>query len=510
VRIQAGVRHGLEEAAGAGHVLAPFARLTEQAAARLAVDLNLCEKAVSALAHAGDVVVESTLDDDDKVVYDAGLYRAECAVSVGLRRLLDAPRTAIGVDLGRAIAWYEKSAGIELASQQAEAVRRAIQEPVVVITGGPGVGKTTIIRGIVSILVRKGLRVALAAPTGRAAKRLAEATGHPAATVHRLLEWRPAEGQFGRNSDRPLEADLLVIDEASMLDIRLSADVLAAMATGTRLLLVGDVDQLPSVGPGTVLRDVIASGSVPTVRLTEIFRQASHSLIVMNAHRIQNGELPLANSTDEDTRDFFVMEENNPGEAAELVRNLVTTRLPQHYGLHPHDIQVLTPMRRGELGVGHLNDLLQATLTAGAAEVRVGARTFREGDRVMQLRNNYNEDVFNGDTGRVISVDSDKSELVVRFDDREVHYATEHLDELALSYASTIHKAQGSEYPAVVIPVHTQHYIMLQRNLLYTAVTRAKRLVVLVGSWKALGIAVHNAEIAARGSRLVARLQGDA
>jgi exodeoxyribonuclease V alpha subunit len=420
------------------------------------------------------------------------------------------------VDADRAIARYQAEAQITLAPQQAEAVRRALAEPVLVITGGPGVGKTTIVRGIVNTLVREGLTVALAAPTGRAAKRLQEATGQPAATLHRLLEWRPADGVFGRNVTRPLQADLLVVDEASMIDIRLMADLLAALADGTRLVLVGDVDQLPSVGPGMVLRDVIASGRVPTVRLTEIFRQAAASLIVINAHRIHDGVepemgAPPAQGPAADKRDFFFIEDDDPAHAAETIRDLVATRLPRRYGFSSSDIQVLTPMHRGELGATTLNRLLQDAITPGRPELRTGARVFRVGDRVMQIRNNYDRDVFNGDVGEVLRVaggseESGESQAVVRFDDREVSYAADDLDELTLAYAATVHKSQGSEYPAVIVPVHTQHYVMLQRSLLYTAVTRGKKLVVLIGTRKALRIAVNNAEVAARCSRLAARL----
>jgi exodeoxyribonuclease V alpha subunit len=509
VRVAAGVRHVLDEAGGVGHVFLPRERLVADAAARLEVAPELVEAAVDRLAGTGEVVVEGA--GSDAAVYELGLYRAERALAAGLLRLL-AGGGAARVDplsLPLAIASYERQAGITLAAQQAAAIRRATMEPVVVITGGPGVGKTTIVRGIVGILAAHGLRVALAAPTGRAAKRLSEATGKPAATLHRLLEWRPGEGIFGRNRQRPLEADLLVVDEASMLDVRLGADLVAACADGTRLVLVGDVDQLPSVGPGTVLRDVIASGSVPTVRLTEIFRQAASSLIVINAHRIHDGLLPEAGAGPADTRDFFFLEEEDPARAALLVRDLVATRLPRKYGLRPEDIQVLAPMHRGDLGAGHLNRLLQEALTGGAGgdELKSGGRAFRAGDRVMQLRNDYDKEVWNGDIGHVLRASAADAELWVRFDDREVRYGSEELDQMALAYAATVHKAQGSEYPAVVVPVHTQHYVMLQRNLLYTAVTRGKRLVVLVGSRKALAIAVRNGDLAARCSRLAARLK---
>jgi exodeoxyribonuclease V alpha subunit len=509
MRIEAGVRHVLAEAGGQGHVYLPRERLAQEASQRLEVDATLVEPAVDRLARRGEIAIEHA--GDQVAVYETGLLRAERSAAEGLGRILHAKCKVLPVEPEQAIARYEKEANISLAPSQAEAIRRALIEPLLVITGGPGVGKTTIVRGIVSTFLRCNLRVALAAPTGRAAKRLQEATGQPAATLHRLLEWRPSEGMFGRNRDRPLEADLLVVDEASMIDIRLCADVVAALADGTRLLLVGDQDQLPSVGPGMVLRDTIASGTVPVVRLDEIFRQAAQSLIVTNAHRIHKGELPEIGGAPvagpiKDTRDFFFLEKDDPAQAAQTIRDLVVTRLPGYYGFSPFDIQVLTPMHKGDLGAMNLNQLLQEALSAGAEQLQSGSRSFRTGDRVMQLRNNYDKDVFNGDVGRVTRIAHEAGEMVVTFDEREVSYARDELDELALAYAATVHKSQGSEYPAVVIPIHTQHFVMLQRSLLYTAVTRGKKLVVLVGTRKALAIAVRNAEVAQRCTRLQDRL----
>jgi exodeoxyribonuclease V alpha subunit len=512
VRVEAGVRHALEEAGSEGHVYLPRVQLAEAASRHLDVDSALIEEAIERLARQGDLAIEHVAGGGE-AVYQTSLLRAERDTALGLRRLLAARRQPLSVDVARAIARYEKEAAMTLAPRQAEAIRRAFLDPLLVITGGPGVGKTTIVRGIVATFLRCRLRVALAAPTGRAAKRLQEATSHPAATLHRLLEWRPAENRFGRNPSRPLETDVLIVDEASMVDIRLAADLLAALPDGTRLVLVGDQDQLPSVGPGLVLRDVIASGVVPVVHLNEIFRQAAQSLIVTNAHRIHDGELPElgeapAGGPQADTRDFFLLVEEDPARAALTIRDLVTRRLPKRYGFASGDIQVLTPMHRGELGAAHLNELLQEALSAGADELQLGSRRFRVGDRVMQLRNNYDKDVYNGDVGAIVRVAREERECVVRFDEREVSYAADELDELTLAYAATIHKSQGSEYPAVVIPVHTQHFVMLARSLLYTAVTRGKRLVVLVGTRKALGIAVRNAKVAMRATRLAERLAG--
>ncbi|HEY5448698.1 MAG TPA: ATP-dependent RecD-like DNA helicase [Polyangia bacterium] len=511
-RAEAGVRHVLDDESGNGHVFVPRPRLVQKAAALLDLPEDSAEAAIDRLAKAGDLALDASVVDDPRAAaaYEAGLYRAETALAAGLRKLLAAPAPRLEIDEPRALAWYEHEAGIALARQQAEAVKTALAAKVAVITGGPGVGKTTIVRGIVSILRRKGVAVALAAPTGRAAKRLADATGVPASTLHRLLEWRPAEASFARNAARPLEADVLIVDEASMVDVRLGADLVAALPSSARLVLVGDVDQLPSVGPGTVLADVIASGAVPVVRLTEIFRQAAQSLIVVNAHRIHDGDMPELGGTGAERdffRDFFFLEEDDPAKAAALIRDLVSTRLPRKYGLQPHEIQVLSPMHRGELGAGNLNALLQEALTTGAQGVERGARNLRIGDKVMQVRNDYDKEVWNGDCGVIERIDTENEALTIRFDDRPVEYGYDELDTVALAYAATVHKSQGSEYAAVVIPIHTQHYVMLQRNLLYTAVTRGKRLVVLVGTRKALSLAVRNADVAARCSGLAARLR---
>jgi len=509
VRIEAGLRHVLDEGGGGGHVFLPRTELERIAAERLEVDEALVHPAIDRLATLGAVAVEA-MAEHGEVVYEKGLFQAERAVAEALVALHQAPaRVRMTGDALAAVARYESAAGIALANAQRDGILRAISDKVVVITGGPGVGKTTIVRGVVQLCKAAGLEVALAAPTGRAAKRLSEATGLPALTLHRLLEWRPVESSFARNADNPIQADLLVVDEASMLDVRLAADLCSAISLGTRLVLVGDVDQLPSVGPGSVLADIINSAVVPTVRLTEIFRQAARSLIVTNAHRINGGEMPELGAAvapgEVDERDFFFLEEENASKAAEVVRDLVVSRLPRKYGLSPAQIQVLVPMHRGDLGAARINQLLQDALTAGAAEIRRGERVFRVGDRVMQIRNDYDKDVFNGDIGHAVSIVDD--ELRVLFEGREVGYENDELDQLTLAYAATVHKSQGSEYPAVVVPVHTQHFVMLQRNLLYTAVTRGKKLVVLVGTKRALSLAVRNDRAGSRNTRLAERLR---
>ena len=397
------------------------------------------------------------------------------------------------IDAEKAIDWLHERDGLELSGDQAEAVRALAEDSLVVITGGPGVGKTTVVRALVELLRAKRASYALAAPTGRAAKRMEEATGSRAMTLHRLLEWDPRQGGFVRNEDFPLELDALVVDEASMVDLKLFHAVLRALPAGASLILTGDVDQLPSVGAGTVLSDLIQSGIPRVVRLTEVFRQAARSKIVASAHAIHQGTVPDLQATLDDGTDFFFVAKEDPGDARDMIVRLVTERIPARFGLDPiRDVQVLAPMRKGQCGTEALNRALKAA-TLPHAELREERGKLRPdpGDKVMQLKNDYDRDVFNGDVGRVIERD-DQGELIVRFDDREVRCTKAQARQLALAYCATIHKAQGSEYPAVVLPVLTEHFVMLQRNLLYTGITRARKLVVLVGQRRAIETAVGN------------------
>jgi exodeoxyribonuclease V alpha subunit len=434
------------------------------------------------------------------------LHAAETGVARRLRTLLSPTLLPMSLDWEKAIPWLEHRMGVTLAAKQIEALKKVLQSRITVITGGPGTGKTTLVKCIVMILNQKGSRFLLAAPTGRAAKRLSEATNNEAKTIHRLLEYSPKDGAFKRNEKNPLPVEFLVLDEVSMVDIVLMNSLLKALPPGTSLILVGDADQLPSVGPGNVLREIIESDRAEVVRLTEIFRQARESLIITNAHRINQGVFPdLKNLPREG--DFFFVEKEEPEGVLELIRRMCSERIPRGFGFNPlEDIQVLCPMNRGLLGTHNLNAELQKCLNPHGRELIRAGRNFRINDKVMQIRNNYDKEVFNGDIGNVVNIDLEEQELTVQFEDRGVIYDFSELDELVLAYAVSVHKAQGSEYPAVVIPLLTQHYVMLQRNLLYTAVTRGKKLVVIIGTKKALAIALKNDKIRKRYSHLRERL----
>jgi exodeoxyribonuclease V alpha subunit len=504
-RVVAGLLYVLGQGADKGHIYLPRPQLVEETSALLEVEPELVERCLENTAKEGGVVTEP-LDREQIAVFRPELHAAEVGTARRLRELLAHPASHPEVDLDRALAWFEQRHELQLAPEQGEAIRRALTSKLLVITGGPGTGKTTLVRAVVQILTRKGRRLALAAPTGRAAKRLAEATGAEAKTIHRLLEFDPRSGVFQRQRQFPLEADTLVVDEASMLDCQLIWQLLEATPNTSEVVLVGDVDQLPSVGPGRVLADLIDSGQVPVVELTKVFRQAAESSIVRNAHRIRRGELPELTQQDRDS-DFFFINRKEPDEIIRTLEHLVTERIPGSFGFDPRaEIQILTPMRRGLLGTENLNRMLQELLNPDGAPVEAARGRLRAGDRVMQIRNNYDLEVFNGDIGRIAGTDKSSGQVHVDFDRRRVEYEPTDLDELTLAYACSVHKSQGSEYPCVILPIHTQHYILLQRNLLYTAVTRGQRLVVLVGDPRALAVAVSNAKPQARFTRLAQRL----
>ena len=495
-RCRSGILYTLGQLSDEGHVYAGEEQLVKTAGQLLEAGETAIRDTLAGMLQAEDLIL------DKDAIYLPPFYHAECGTSRRLRDLAESTGRSLFDGLFDPSSLTAET-GIEYDEVQLAAIRQAVTSKVMVLTGGPGTGKTTTTQGIIAALKKAGLRVLLAAPTGRAAKRMSEATGMEAKTIHRLLEYNPQDG-YKRNDENPLEGDALIVDECSMIDILLMNNLLKAVPVGMRLVFVGDIDQLPSVGAGNVLRDIIDSQRIPVVRLVRIFRQAQKSRIVMNAHTINQGRFPDT-SNGRDT-DFFFMREDDPERAAETIVRLVKERLPRAYRESPDRIQVLTPMQRGVVGAANLNLLLQQALNPSGPSLGRGGYTYRQGDRVMQLRNNYDKDVFNGDLGYIREVDTEDRMLTVDFDGKKVGYDVTELDELTLAYATTIHKAQGSEYPIVVMPVLMTHFVMLQRNLIYTGITRAKKICVLIGAMKALAYAVRNMSVLKRNTSLRERL----
>jgi len=509
-RLKAGLRHVLTEASEEGHCYLPLNELVKRAAKILKI-----EDQARLGAMAAEMIAEGQLkkeiDADDLAIYLLHFWQAEHSVSRRLKSLLKNP---VWLDESRVDVWLDRFAenrGLQLSAEQRSAVKQTAKERVLILTGGPGTGKTTTLRAMVLLFEAMGRRIALASPTGRAAQRLAEVTGREAKTIHRLLEFDPSQMAFRRNEESPLEADVVIIDEASMIDITLASHLFKAIGIHSQLVMVGDVDQLPSVGAGTVLRDLINSTALPVARLTQVFRQAEESLIIRNAHRINRGEFPQLIKPGEQQSDCYFIEAGEPETIVELIVKSVASSLPKRFGYDPlRDIQVLAPMNRGLIGTTNLNAVLQDALNpadSGKAELARGNRTLRAGDKVIQRVNNYKLDVFNGDIGTVQKIDPEEQIVAVRFADRTVYYDFADLMELGHGFCVTVHKSQGSEYPAVVIPLHTSHFLMLSRNLLYTALTRAKKTVVLVGTTKALKIAMQNLEATHRYTGLARELR---
>jgi len=508
LRACAWLSHVLSEATGQGHCALPIQLLKEEAASLLSVPSTVLEAALERTLKERTAVLERI--GQEELIFLPSLKTAEELIAARLGKLSSMPANYPPIDFPKALAWYEERTGQVLAATQSTALEKALSSRVLVITGGPGVGKTTLINAVLKILRAKKVQCQLCAPTGRAAKRLSQATGIAAKTIHRLLEVKPEGGGFLRNEANPLSCQLLVVDETSMVDVPLMSHLLRALPNSASLLLVGDVDQLPSVGPGVVLRDLIESQVVPVVRLTEIFRQAANSRIVTNAHRINQGLLPELSDLGSDS-DFYFIERQEPERIIDTLVEVVKERIPKRFSLDPiRDIQILSPMHRGLLGVRELNVRLQTELNPARSDQESVERfgwQFRVGDKVIQTVNDYDKSVFNGDIGQVRHIDSAEQQLSVGFEGREVTYEFGELDEISLAYAITIHKSQGSEFPAVVIPLATQQFMLLQRNLIYTGVTRGRKLVVLIGQTRALSLAVRNNRTENRFSGLLARLQ---
>ncbi len=512
MRAEAGILYVLHQLSDDGHVCYPYELFIEECRKVLDVGRDTIIRALEKIALDQKIVIENfgrekKLEDDNKTVYLAKFHVSEVGIADKLKNLMLSAKRVRSFDKDKAIEWVQGELKIHLAANQKKVVREALDKKIMVVTGGPGTGKTTVINAIIRIYKRLGQKTLLAAPTGRAAKRMAEATGHEAKTIHRLLEFNPKEGRFKRDENNLLDAELIVIDETSMVDSLLMYYFLKAVPGAATVIFVGDVDQLPSVGAGNVLKDIIDSGLIPTVRLTEIFRQAKESLIIINAHRINNGEMPIITHDGGHLHDFYFFPIEGPEKALDKIIELCKEKIPDRFRYNPiEDIQVLTPMHRGVVGAANLNAELQKHLNSSQDELVRSGKVFKAGDKVMQIRNNYDKEVFNGDIGRISKIDRETQEVTVNYDGKPIKYEYSELDEIVVAYAVSVHKSQGSEYPVIVMPIHTQHYMLLQRNLLYTAITRGKKLVILVGTMKAIAIAIKNNKTQQRYTLLKERL----
>jgi exodeoxyribonuclease V alpha subunit len=518
-RIRAGILYVLNELSGDGHVYCPYLKLIEKCSEILDVVGGLVGAQLAQVALEKQIVIESEDDvsalpenhDDGRGVYLARFHFCETGISYMLKRQMATPKAIRPVDGDQAVKWVQGQLDFILADNQKKAILSAVQSKLMVITGGPGTGKTTIIQAVLKIYKKLHAKILLTAPTGRAAKQMSETTGFEAKTIHRMLCFNFHSGGFQKNEKDPLDCDLLIVDEASMIDTVLMHHLLKAVPPEATLILVGDVNQLPSVGAGNILGDIIASRVIPVVRLNEIFRQAQESRIIVNAHRINNGFLPKTDVENDENTDFYFIDQESPERVLEIILELAANRIPKKFGFDAiNDIQVLSPMHKGLVGTANLNKELQKHLNPQKDNIVYGNTTFHCHDKVMQIRNNYDKNVYNGDIGRVVEINPEIREVMVEFDGRIIVYDFTELDEVVPAYAVSVHKSQGSEYPAVIIPVLTQHYILLQRNLIYTAVTRGRQLVILVGTKKAMAIAINNDKTRQRFTRLKDRLQGKA
>ena len=506
LRARAGIEFCLGELTASGHCAYVRNDLLSRTAELLDIDLTIIEKALDYLVESKRLIQRADFKGRD-LIYLPKLYFAEIELAKKLQSLKQGRHPCPDIDVEKALSWVQNKTGIELAHAQRNALKKSVQSKVMVITGGPGVGKTTLVKSVLMVLKAKKMRVLLCAPTGRAAKRMAETTGMEAKTIHRTLQFNPGTGGFIHTAENPLQCDVLIIDESSMIDIVLASQLMDAVPRHAAVIIVGDADQLPSVGPGKVLQDIIHSKMIPVGHLDEVFRQAATSRIITNAHKINQGKAPEF-PEDGERSDCYFIEADTPEKALSLIGKMVKQSIPKKFHFNPlKDIQILTPMQKGELGARNLNVTMQGLLNPRGDEVERFGITYRTGDKVMQTENDYDKEVFNGDIGRILSIDQEAAELLVDFDGRKVLYDFRELDELVLSYAITIHKSQGSEYPCVVIPMHTQHFVLLQRSLIYTAITRAKKLVIIIGTKRALNLAISQADSRFRTTTLAERLK---